>query len=394
MKKLFYRRSCESVVLVLIVAVLVGGCASTPPQEPAPQSGGSSGLTGTMQGLAEQLEDLLPLAADSSKFNDPNRRSEIEKKVQGLHRASKNVVHNSAIQRQDPSLRFLSTAFDQDINRVLESLKAGKSDFARYELMNLSSYCIECHTRTSSGPSIGNSRMDQALGSLNRMDRIEFLVATRKFEAAMKEIQSLIKTPNDDPNRFLELDRAVRYGLAIAVRFDQSPQKSLDFVRTVRSAERVPYFLRQAAEAWEVSIKDWQKEPKTNRAEGLAGARVLMSKGRTTQLTPNDRSGDIYFLRALSVLHRVLARDLPKDELGEALLLTGAAYESIRDLAVWSLHEEYYEACIQQVPKTRWSLSCYKRLEQAVYFGFSGSSGVHIPMDVQMRMERLKKLAN
>ena len=88
-----------------------------------------------------------------------------------------------------------------------------------------------------------------------------------------------------------------------------------------------------------------------------------------------------------------MSMNLTKDQLGEALYLTGLSYEAVRDLAVWSLHENYFESCVRRVPHTSWSELCYRRLEESVYFGFTGSSGLRLPLDVQVRLQELQKLA-
>jgi hypothetical protein len=106
-----------------------------------------------------------------------------------------------------------------------------------------------------------------------------------------------------------------------------------------------------------------------------------------------DKGGDIYYLRALSELHLLMTQQLPPQQIGETLYLTGVSYEAVKDLSIWTLHENYFESCIRTVPKTDWAKKCYKRLEESIYFGYTGSSGTNIPADVQMRLQSLQKLA-
>lgn len=93
------------------------------------------------------------------------------------------------------------------------------------------------------------------------------------------------------------------------------------------------------------------------------------------------------------MLHQIVLADLNKNQLGRALFLTGQGYEMVRDLAIWSLHENYFETCIRRVPHSSWSMSCYKALEESLVIGFTGSSGTKIPYDVQVRLTELGKLA-
>jgi hypothetical protein len=188
----------------------------------------------------------------------------------------------------------------------------------------------------------------------------------------------------------------VRYALSISIKYQRDPKKSLEVAKLIEDSDRSPFYLRQSAKAWDQAIRAWMKEKpvKDSKVDDLLkNSEQLVKEGRNFQMGLADRGGDIFFLRALSNLHLVLAHDLNKDQLGEALYLTGSSYEAVRDLSIWSLHEDYYDSCIRQVPHTKWSEKCFSKLEESIYFGYTGSSGLRLPIDMQVKLEELKKLA-
>ena len=384
--------------LVLVLTLSLIGCQSSNPSKESStdKSEGSPALTGSMKNFKENLNQLLPIVIDTKQFNAPENFEKINQEVANLLQISKQVVHNPQVQKLDPSLRFISTAFNEDLKRAKESLDSGKREFARYTLMNVTAYCIECHTRTSSGPAFNSPQLENGLKDMNPMERGEYLLATRQFDRAFSEFESVIKDSLHKEGNLFDLDRAVRYALSISIKFQRNPKKSLEIAQVIENSDRSPYYLRQSARAWDQAIRAWMKEKPMKGEkvdELLKHSENLVKEGRKFQMGLADRGGDIFFLRALSDLHLVLRHDLNKNQLGQALYLTGSSYEAVRDLSVWSLHEDYYDSCIRQVPHTDWSEKCYSKLEESIYFGYTGSSGLRLPIDMQIKLDELKKLA-
>lgn len=356
----------------------------------------TTSFNGSMKDLQTSLENLLPLVVDPAKFDDPKNATAIDDQVHQLAELSTKVQHSPSVAQKDPSVTFFSQAFAEDVKNSEESLHLGKREYARYSLMNVSSYCIDCHTRTSSGPSFQTKQIDQTLASLSSLERGEYLMATRQFDGALKELDSFIDTRLKEQKNFYDLDRAVRDYLSVTVRFMRDPKKSMAMAEKIKNAPTAPYYLKQSAGAWEKAIDEWSKEkhPKKPTAAALVKhAEKLAQKGMQNQIGMMDRGGDIYFLRALSDLHLAMATSLKGNDLGEAFYLTGVSYEAAPEQSGGNIYERYYESCIRQAPHSEWSKKCYQRLEQATYLGYSGSGGVSIPSDVHQKLDELKTLA-
>lgn len=378
-------------ILAICVLFIFAACQSKEKKAAAD----NASFNGSMRDLQQSLEDLLPLVVDSSKYNDPANQETIKTQVHQLAELSTKVQHNPSVAKRDPSVTFLSQAFTEDVKKAEDSLKMGKREYARYSLMNVTSYCIECHTRTSTGPSFQTQEFKQTLASLSPLERGEFLLATRQFDGALKEFNAFIDSRLKEQKNFYELDKAVRDCLAITVRYMRDPKKSMVIAEKIKKAETAPYYLRQSAALWETAITEWSKEKKSKKsAEALIKeASKLTQKGLQNQISMMDRGGDIYFLRALSDLHLAMSTQLKGNSLGEALYLTGLSYEGVPDQTGSNMHENYYESCIEKVPHSEWSKKCYRRLEESVYMGYTGSSGTNLPSDVRQHLDNLQKQA-
>ncbi len=382
--------------LVLSLCLFLLNCQNNHVKSENPSSASPTTFSGSMQELQDTLTRLLPMVVDVQQYNAPANQKLIEKDVKRLAVLSKSVTHSSATAAKDPSVTFISKAFAEDVDRIEESLELGKRDFARYGIINMTAYCIECHTRTSTGPSFRSPQLDQTLKKLGGLERGEFLLATRQFDAALNEFSQFIDDKLKSRGDYFSLDKAVRYSLAVTVKYLKDPKKSLAVVEKIKKAPGIPYYLKQNVLGWEVAIKDWMKEkPSKDRgpAAMLKRVREWIDRGQKLQIGMVDRGGDIYYLRALSDLHLILQMNLSKEEMGEALYLTGISYEAVRDISTYTLHENYYESCIRKVPHTSWSQRCYKNYEESVYFGFTGSSGTRLPEDEMKHLLELRALA-
>lgn len=396
MQTSFYTR----ILILPLILTSLAGCGSSSGEKPAVdplQSGeGPVPLAATMQTMQAYLQRLLPYLVDRQAFEAQQNDARLKQDISNLNEVAKIVSHAEFKVQTDPSYGFLSEGFREEIKGSLDAFKQGKKEYARYNLLNVTSYCIECHTRTASGPEFKNPDLSNSLKRLPALERGEYLLSVRQFDAALEDFMRVLTLQNEQKFDFYEYDRALRYALAITVKFQRDPVKTEKLINQISASPKVPYFLKQAANSWRGSIQAWKKErplKKPTVQERLALAESLIERGRKAQQGTADRNGDIDILRGLSELHQVLWQKLSKEQMGKVLYLTGVAYQSVRDMALWNLHENYFETCIRRVPHSTWAQACYKSLEESVFMGYTGTSGTSIPYDVQTRLAALEKLA-
>lgn len=378
------------------LALLILACSSRGKKETTNRSS-TNGLQASMLDLKNSLETLLPSLIDQKSFEDAAQKDKVKTEINHLSEIASQVSHSPLKDKGDPSFAFLSEGFSAEIQRANEAFNLGKIEYARYSLMNVTSYCIECHTRTSSGPAFTNGDFDQKLGQLRPLERGEFLLATRRYDAALVEFMKVINSPSKN-FQFIEFDRALRYALATTVKYKNDPTATEKIIHELRKAPQIPYYLKQASLTWSQSVNEWKEEIKKRKAnpslsQQLNGAEALIKKGRQAQVGGSDRGGDVDLLRGLAKLHHLLLSPLDKNQMGQALFLTGQAYEALWDLALWSIHENYFETCVRRVPHSSWAMKCFQSLQQSLVIGFTGSAGTQLPEDVQKRLAELETLA-
>jgi hypothetical protein len=353
-----------------------------------------------MQELYRTLAELLTDVSSEKRFNAPENRSRIEKNSKTLSRLAHDISQQGQTSPdRDPSIQILGGLFADESDRAyrfLHSKNRAQRNYARELLQNIPGYCIACHTRTESGPSFSDLPLNPTINQLQPIEKGRFYAATRQFDRALDEFGKVISGPSSASQQFALWQEAVRNSLGIAVRMKQDPATAAQVVNKVLSAPGAPFFVRQDALIWKKSIENWKSESSHNLSteeDVHAEAARLLALAQQTQKYPADRGADVLYLRASASAHRLLQFGKDAKYTREAYLMAGLCYDVLKTIQLGELHEIYFESCIRSAPHTPLAETCYHRYEQAVYDGFTGSSGTDIPADIEHQLDVLESLA-
>lgn len=294
----------------------------------------------------------------------------------------------------DPALPYIANLFRQDVERAYLSIKEGHEQYGKGVLRSSISYCIACHTRTKSGVEFPllNS-LNSSMKSASWIEKIEFQAASRQFDSALTEVTRKLKEKGGMPVNSLDLERASRVALSIAVRVKKDPTRAAILAQAVAESPEATVSMKEAAKVWSRDIKDWQsgKDEKYKDAAELLNAAKELIKTPSTPVAFAHR--DVRYLRATVLMHELLKKYPDSPQVPEALYIIGRSYDAIRDLGLWSLHEMYYLACINRAPHSALAESCFKNYEDSVVLGYSGSSGVNVPAAIRHHLRDVEAKA-
>ena len=351
-----------------------------------------------MQELSKALNRLLPLVVSSKAFNDPANKIAIEDETDQLKKLSHQVLRLEK-PSADPAYDSIAKMLDEDLTRAGVALRSGNRDYARITIRESIGYCIQCHTQAASGPSFPKLDLGFNPAGMTALGQGDYYAATRQFDSALTAYRSGVHDPNYATKDIFGWERAVRAGLSIAVRFKQSPASAKSFAQEVIKNRAAPDSLRMNAQSWIKDLNQWARE-KQNLYKGenakLERAEALISQAAKLITEDSTSNQDIRYLRASADLHQWLSEHPLKTGENEALraralYLAGQAAEETRDLNFWTLHERYYELCIDTKPKSDIAKNCFKKLNDSVLLGYTGSGGQHLPPEESQRLARLKE---
>jgi tetratricopeptide (TPR) repeat protein len=380
----------------LLTVVTFVACSSKEKVE-AERSADKAAWQGKMQGMSEALSKLLPMLGSPREFSNPSNYDSIEKNTKALAATAHAVNMTSDSLSKDPSLPFVSGKFVADMNEAVRQLDLGNRRFARQLLRNSTSYCIACHTRTDEGRKNLNLSMTSDVSALRALDRAEYHMALRDFDAALGDFERVLNSPDSQIESPQAMEQAAEKTLAVTVRVKQDPVASRKVIDKIINSTWAPVYLKLNATAWRTAIDEWSKEkPVANRtpSQQLLRAKNLLARGwRFSSSSPQSRAGLVYFLRASSILHDLLGNPSKNPAYGEGLYYAGLAAESLRDINLWTLQDAYYEACIRKQPYTTMAKKCYLRLEALQLSAYADADGAYVPAHVKDHLRELRGLA-
>lgn len=344
-----------------------------------------------MRSILDALLEVTPLALDETRFGDPANAVAIDN---ALERLANNALmidaHTSGL---GPSYDLLRRTMADETRRAVEAWKEGDLRRTRFLVRNLGHDCFACHSRLPAPPggdTTANAAAAVSIDLLPARQRMQWLVATRQFEAAMTHAETVL---GDDSVPAAEIDRTGLFEdyLRVALRVDRDPHRPLSALEAFAGRADLPVYLQMQSAAWIDSLRSLISEPP---AESLDAARALLGEARRLNLYQQDRRGLVQAVAASGLLHAYVLDPSPAaDRRAEAYYLLGLAESSI-SYDPWVPETEYFlELAIRSAPGTETARAAYAFFEQYVIAGYTGSGGTELSEDVAARLERLRRLA-
>jgi hypothetical protein len=365
--------------MILAVAMEI---ACQPTKTEAPVSAGDAkdlSWSGSMRSLKGHLEHLAPLIFDSKKFQAPENRACLGREIEEMAVTSQDLNHNPTLTHRDPTVRFVAAQFSQSLLRAHSAMQAGQVGYARYELMTVTSSCVQCHSRMQQGPEFASFFFqDPFLNGLSVLDRAQYLIAIRHFDRAFHVLLEGLKSKDPEIAEHGNYEKLAFLALQLAAQFEQNPKKALQVIASIEKSPWANGALKEKAAVWKKIAEAWDHQP--NSVMTMAEARKIL-------LQPTN---ELQVMRAIPVGLMRLSENISGAELGESLFMMGQAYEFLSEVQPFELHEPYYESCIRSVPHSSVAQKCFASLKASVEAGYTGTSGTHVPIEIQVWLDRLE----
>lgn len=384
--------------LAMILSVgLLSGCKNSPTKVTKKEEVPT--WSSKMTGLAGNVQRLTPFIYSQKEYYKPGNRQQIKESLASfsteLHQISPEM--GQKFLGPDPILKYSLDRLIEDVERAGEAFELGQLEYSRSSMKAVLNHCFRCHTMSKMEE---RAQWDIAAAFKNielpPLEKADLLVAGRKYDEALVTLEDMLNNKQFIQSSPFHFEAALRKYLAITVRVKESPERALHELEKVVEREDIPFYIQEQARSWKQSLLDWSRERKAGKEVGkgslLKQAKERIQKAHKLQQYAKDHAGDVEFLRASTLLHASLKQAKKQKEFAEIYYLLGESYEVLDGLSHWNLHETYYDACVRTLPKSPLAKQCFRRLQSSVYLGFSGSSGVHIPVNERQRLNELRKL--
>jgi tetratricopeptide (TPR) repeat protein len=342
-----------------------------------------------MAEIFESIRFLLPLSVDPEGFLRPERETEVRAALARL--AAHAAVLGQHAEEPQPGMRLVGRALDRDARETLRMYDAGRFESAQFYLQQMTEYCVACHTRL---PSPGDSPLSKdfvARGALSRLplaERGKLQMATRQFDDALVTFEALFESPE---RASIDLLAPLTDYLVVCLRVKEDFDRPLPVLRRFAKRPDLWRYLRADVERWIEALTTLR-----NRGRGEAGlesARELIDEAKRGILFPADRHALVHYIVASSVLHRyVESHSNGRRSLSEAYCLLGLTETRIGRDYWFSQADFFLETSVRLAPDTEPARLAYALLEEETILSYTGSSGTHLPVEVEQRLAELRRL--
>lgn len=377
----------------------------------SPAFGADADWNTRMHAMAAAVTCLAPYVASDEKFNDLKNHLQINSCVDDLATQTKSLKEAltkhgaagsaAALYQEDPLLPLMASSFADDVETAKSLVNSSSSAYAQHLLRGTLTYCTGCHTRGADTSTFKFPVFKDMTKDLKLADRMKLLVATRNFDQALGAFDEAVASGQAEKAGVLEIERAARLALSIAVRVENDGGAGLKLVDQISKLKNISPAFKAELETWKASLTQLAASEAQARSKTSGGAPVsklvtaqkLIEQAKQARGTKQTRIPEIDYLRATSLLHAYIAtKPAPKDA-AEALFMLGNAYENLEPLGFWSTSEIYYEACIRKFPHSEIAKRCFGSYKDSMTIGYSGSAGTNIPMNVQSNLRGLEALS-
>jgi TolA-binding protein len=182
------------------------------------------------------------------------------------------------------------------------------------------------------------------------------------------------------------------------LRIQNDPDGAIKFFKKYESDSRLNDAQQDSISEWIGVAKDWKKEKdvpqkikESNKLFSLG--KKYFERGIKKKSYPADDKGNADFAIAEAYLRPFIIGYDKDRRIGEVLLMMGRVKYNLRtDLDYWS--ENYYlKEAIRRFPGTKLAKEAWKKLDEDIHVGYTGSSGDHTPLSVQQMLNAYKELA-
>jgi hypothetical protein len=341
------------------------------------------------------LSELIPFITDRDQFMEKKNEKIISSKISELQSAIITAKHDSLIKEDlfAPSYSLIN----ENISGSREAFKNGNKDYARWRLKEITTLCLDCHTRlpASYASSFQNG---------------EFTIDKSKFENIynLGVAQLIVRRYTDAKDSFTRSiqDRIIKkeFGdiilpfkqiLLIDGKVLKNPENLSTFLTEYSTNKALPEDVQRSIAGWLKRLNHWKGNKllkvglKTDKEVTRFIAKELAPlKGKAFY----GGEYDVDLLITSGLLSNYSFENPTSASAPEINFWLGWSEKYLKRENFFGSGDLFLKQCIKRYPTNPIAKKCLEEYKESVEFEFSGSSGTSIPKDVQKELDDLAKL--
>lgn len=345
-----------------------------------------------MDQMLQEIFNLKPFIVSEEGYRDPKNAPLIEKSLQNMVALSEKISHEGKI--RESGFAVSSQAMTKQLKEAEIVYRVGSKDYSLWMLRSTLGTCMSCHTQLPSS-STKFEFMNKEKFLTRPFDEAEFLFIVRNFDKASPVYEDLLSTYPQKDSSVEHVEQALSRLTYYYVRVKRDLDGFLLVLNKGLKNEKLPNFLKERMQGLQAATKNIKSQPYPEFTEKQAQElRRFVEKNLKKELAGDfdlTPERDISYLRISSVLYKYLDQ-YPQTKLKpEILYWLSFCERRYQEKAFYSLPELYLKQCLQEYPKSKIAPSCLKEYTQLIEIAYTGSSGTHIPSDIEKELEDFRR---
>ena len=341
------------------------------------------------------LSDLIPYLSDEKKFKDKKNRAVVEKNIQELTQAFKDAKHASLLKEDlfAPSYAVIR----ENLEQSLAAFKKGDADFAHWRLQDMTSQCLDCHTRLPPSYASSFQNGEMTVDTSKFKDPYDLGLAqmiVRRYPDAKasftRSIQDKLITEDE-----ADIDLPFKQILLMGTKVLKDPENQIAFFSDYLKNEKLSPDMKTRLSLWVDDLKDWKNEPAIKNGFRSDKEVEQFINKRMKPLTVAmlfDGSRDVDLLLSSGLLSHYFFEN-PETKLAPDLSFwLGWSEIYLKREDFFGSGDRFLKQCVRRYPKHPMAKQCFDTYKENVEFEFSGSAGTNIPADMKEELKQLEAL--
>lgn len=346
--------------------------------------------TQQMNEAFEALVRLLPYLINEKDFVDLKKQGEVSESLRKLQGAFTKVRHLDLLKEDifSPSYELVS----ESLSEASKAFETGQKDYAFWRLKEVTTFCIDCHTRipkevSSSYQNGGlNSNNDIFKDSYNRA--IAALIVRRYTDATAALRQTIQEGIIKKDHR--RTPQALKNLVIIDAKILRN-LKNLKAELTSYAKKDIPQQNKIKIQGWLAEIDSIQQSKwfKENYREDEIHL-IFKELNTLRQSQQAIEKNDIKILVSSGHLAQYSFLNPKTSYAPEINFWLGWSEKQLKRENLFSTGNNFFKQCIRKYPKHPIAKECLNELKESIEFDFTGSAGTNIPKEVKMELKALE----
>lgn len=344
-----------------------------------------------MDEMLGYIFELKPYISSEAEYTDPKNAVVIQEVLKKMTALSKEIQHEDKIKKTPKAVSAM--ALHTQFKDAADIFERGNKTYSLWVLRSNLSNCVACHTQLPAhSTQFTTGRKKDFL--TNSFREAEFLFIVRNFDKALELYDRTIAEypQNKVSPQILEttLSRKVYYYTRVK---RDLKGLSTSLLKDIKNKD-IPAGISRRMKAYADAAQKLNalKAPSLTSAQELQTyAESVLAKDLEGHVEYEDPFLNLRRLQLSGYLYEYLDKN-PESPLRPRIYYWLSFCESRWEKGPQdSLPESYLKKCVNEFPKSDIAPKCFAEYEDLMTFGYTGSSGTHLPPEVKKELQDMKQ---